>query len=666
MKLYTLVKGLAASALTACAMLAPAAMAQEDGFTPLEHFIRDPAFVDADVSPDGTYLATVQRLEKDGNPLILVFETADLSKPPVVFGSAEKVKIRSVDWLDDDTLVSAMWQIWDSGNEYNNQFVKLATISMDERRWEDLPKRRFDRRSQAERDFGQYNSGSIISTMPWDPDKILVAYNQDITRPANIYEMDVDNGSLDLVGRGVRGGDVGLYGRDGTPRLKQTVDGDDIAKVYLRRNGDAEWTLVKETAPTVEAVAEIFQPVAQDTDNASIFYVVSNHEFDTAGLYKYDLASEEFLELLFHHPDYDAAGVQRVWRPDTKSYEIVGYSYAAAGFEIEYISPEEKTLADAIDLALPNANNSIISRSEDEKYIVISSQGPQMPPSYFLLTDKAQLDYLGSANPDLQPAQLANVTWEYYTARDGREMPALITRPNGEGPWPVVMMPHGGPVARDFWGFDLWAQTLASRGYLVVQPQFRISSGFGKDHMMSGFKRWGYEPQDDVDDALAYVVELGLGIEEEAAIFGWSYGGYSAFVGSMREDNVYQCAIPGAGVSEKARFRSYLAQIGDFSDRTYRPTADGFDPLAHVDKVNVPVLVIHGEIDERVPIIHSELFVDELKRHNKEHRYVVLEDANHFFGTIFYDNYQEMFTEMFAFLEGPCGMPPRAVNMTAG
>ena len=124
----------------------------------------------------------------------------------------------------------------------------------------------------------------------------------------------------------------------------------------------------------------------------------------------------------------------------------------------------------------------------------------------------------------------------------------------------------------------------------------------------------------------------------------------------MREPNVFQCAIPGAGVSEKARFRSYLAQIGDFGDKTYRKTADGFDPLAHVEDVNVPVLVIHGEIDERVPIVHSELFVDELKKHNKDYKYVVLEGANHFYGTIFYDNYKEMFNEMLAFLEGPCGL----------
>ncbi len=322
----------------------------------------------------------------------------------------------------------------------------------------------------------------------------------------------------------------------------------------------------------------------------------------------------------------------------------------------EYIDPREKSLRDAIDGAIPDANNSIISRSDDERFIVIRSAGPKMPPSYFILIDKQELKYLGSANPDLKAEHLSPVLWETYEARDGLEIPVLITKPESQGPHPVIVMPHGGPVARDFWGFDLWAQILANRGYLVVQPQFRISSGFGKNHLKKGFKRWGYEMQDDLEDALAYVADKNYGDADNAAIFGWSYGGYAAFVGSMREPNVFKCAIPGAGVSEKQRFRSYLAQIGDFSEKTYRKTADGFDPLANVDKVNVPVLVIHGEIDERVPIIHSELFVDELKKYNKEHKFVVLEDANHFFGTIFYENYQEMFTEMLGFLEGPCGL----------
>lgn len=625
---------------------------------PLEHLINDPAFEDASVSPDGKHLATVQRLEKDGNPYILVFETGDLSKSPIVFASDPKVKIRSVDWLDNENLVSAMWQRWQNKrNPYSKQFVKIARISIEDKKWEDLPNRRFDRRSTVERDFGQYNSGNIISTMPWDPENILVSYSRDLTRPPNVYKMNVQDGSLELVGRGSSNGGLALFGRDGKARAFQSNDPETGAPIVsLRAGPDDDWIEVFRGEATMEATADNFSALAQDSDNPNKFYVASNHATDTTAIYEYDLLSKQFGEMIFHHPDYDAFGVSRVWRPAKNKYEVVGYTYGADRITTEFIDPYEASLMAAIDGALPNAVNNIISRSDDDSHIVIQSSGPRTPPSYFMLTDMSQLDFLGSANPNVAGNELAEMLWESYEARDGLEIPVLITKPNGEGPFPVVVMPHGGPVARDYWGWDLWAQTLASRGYLVVQPQFRISSGFGKEHLKAGFQRWGYEMQDDLEDALAYVRDRGYGSDENAAIFGWSYGGYAAFVGSMRENNVFSCAIPGAGVSEKARFRSYLAQIGDFADKTYRKTADGFDPLANVDAVNVPVLVIHGEIDERVPIVHSDLFVNELKKHNKEHKYVVLEGANHFFGTIFYDNYNEMFTEMFDFLAGPCGM----------
>ena len=644
---------LAAFALSGVAAL-PAVAAP-----PLEHFINDPAFEAAAVSPNGKYLATVQRLEKDSNPLLLVFETDNLAKPPLVFGSNEKLKIRSATWLDDTTIVSAMWQRWeDRRNPYSKQFVKLATIDINDKQWEDLPKRRFDRRSTVERDFGQFNSGSIISTMPWDPEHILVSYSSDLTRSPNIYKMNLDSGALDLVARGSSTGAYALYGRDGLPRSRQSINPETDAPVgYLRANGDSEWKKVWEAEATTDAVAEIASPIGQDPNDPNRFYVISNHETDTAAIYEYNLAREDFGEMLFHHPDYDAAGLATVWRPEEDRQVIVGYTYGADTFRTEYIDPYEANLMEAIDTVLPNARNSIVSRSDDDSKIVIRSEGPRTPPSYFLLTDKSSIDYLGSSNPNLPAEALADVTWEYFEARDGLSMPALITKPNGEGPFPVIIMPHGGPVARDYWGFDMWAQTLASRGYLVVQPQFRISSGLGKEHLKAGFGRWGYEMQDDLEDALQYVVDKGYAKADEAAIFGWSYGGYAAFVGSMRSPNVFNCAIPGAGVSEKARFRSYLAQIGDFTDKTYRKTADGFDPLANVDKVNVPVMVIHGEIDERVPIVHSDLFVDQLKKYNKQHEYVVLKGANHFFGTIFYEHYDLMFTEMFDFLSGPCGMP---------
>jgi len=608
---------------------------------PLDAFIRDPAFSAASLSPDGKYLATVQTVEKDGQPIILLFETADLKKKPKIFGSHPRMKIKSVFWLDNNTIAARFWQrLQIKRLPTVKQFSKLAVMDVRDQKWDDLC-----------RGDGEYDTCGLVSTMPWDDDTIRVSSRN------NFYDLNIKSGKKKLVHRGSSKYGYSAFGRDGKPLGRQELEpGTDAVISYIRKDSNSDWVEVNRNEPGMEAVASIFGVAEQDNNNSNKFYVVSNHETDTAAVYEYFLSSKTFGKRLFHNPKYDASGVSTVWRPETDEYEIVGYTYADKAPQVEYISAREKSLMDGIDAALPGANNAVISRTRDESKMIVRSEGPRTPPSYYLLTNKTNMQYLGSSNPDLQSKDLADVTWEYFPTRDGRSMPALITKPNGTAPFPVVMMPHGGPVARDYWGFDLWAQILANEGYMVVQPQFRISSGFGKNHMSAGFQKWGLETQDDVEDALKYVVDKGYAKKDKAAIFGWSYGGYAAFTAAQRSPNVFQCAIPGAGVSEKARFRAFLDKGGDFQSKSYRKTADGYDPLAHVKDVNIPVLVIHGEIDERVPIVHSEKYVSQLKKHKKEHKYVVLEGANHFFGTIFYENYKEMFDEMLTFLEGPCGM----------
>ena len=292
---------------------------------------------------------------------------------------------------------------------------------------------------------------------------------------------------------------------------------------------------------------------------------------------------------------------------------------------------------------------------------MVRVDGPRTSASWYLLNRKGEINLLGSSLPGLKPEMLSDVEWTSYTARDGTRIPALVTIPKGEGPFPLVVHPHGGPVARDYWGFDLWAQLLAHHGYLVVQPQFRISQGFGRKHLEAGYGRWGLEMQDDLDDVIGYLEKRGLADPERVAIFGWSYGGYASFVGSFRDPNPYSCAIAGAGVADVPYFRAWLADQGDFAEASYRKTIGGINPLDHVDSVDVPILVIHGDKDERVPVAESRKFVKELKKFNKQHKYIELKGANHFFGTIYYRHWMEMFPAMLDWLDNTCGLQPGQV-----
>ncbi|VAV98437.1 Prolyl oligopeptidase family protein, partial [hydrothermal vent metagenome] len=220
-------------------------------------------------------------------------------------------------------------------------------------------------------------------------------------------------------------------------------------------------------------------------------------------------------------------------------------------------------------------------------------------------------------------------------------------------PYPAVIMPHGGPWAQDFPGYDEWAQLLAHHGYLVIQPQFRGSVGFGLAHWKAGDKKWGLEMQDDLDDGMAYLVKKGLADENRLAMFGWSYGGYAAFAASMRENNIYKCAVAGAGVSDMSKIS---ADIFDnfFSRKVQGPTVKGVSPIDHVDKVNIPIFVIHGDIDQRVNIYHSRAFVKKLKEFNKDYKYTELKGADHFSNTLFYDHKKIFYSELIDWLDNKC------------
>ena len=190
---------------------------------------------------------------------------------------------------------------------------------------------------------------------------------------------------------------------------------------------------------------------------------------------------------------------------------------------------------------------------------------------------------------------------------------------------------------------------MASRGYVVIQPNYRGSEGYGLDHWRAGDKKWGLEMQDDLDDAALYLVEQGLAQKDKLAMFGWSYGGYASFVASLRENNIYQCSVAGAGVSNLS-----LLNAGIYGSRylrkLQRPTIDGISPIDHVKDVNIPIFVVHGDADQRVDVKHSRQFVDKLKEYGKDYKYTEIKDLDHFYSTFSHDHKTQFFNDLLEYL----------------
>jgi dipeptidyl aminopeptidase/acylaminoacyl peptidase len=265
---------------------------------------------------------------------------------------------------------------------------------------------------------------------------------------------------------------------------------------------------------------------------------------------------------------------------------------------------------------------------------------------------------LGSRNPLLKPEQLSDVEYIKYPARDGKIIPAYVTKPKGEGPFPLIVMPHGGPHVNEVVSYDEWGQLLANAGYMVLQPQYRMSVGWGKDMFDSAYGQHGLAMQDDKDDGALYLVKEGMVNPDRIAMFGWSYGGYAALVATTRTPQIYQCAIAGAAVSDpeksfKAGNSSGTAKaILDWAER--RGTI-GINPINEVSKSNIPLLMVHGDWDARVQYYHYKDYKAAMEKAGKPAQYLTLKGADHFSRTLMYEHQEAFYTKMLDFLANDCG-----------
>jgi dipeptidyl aminopeptidase/acylaminoacyl peptidase len=249
----------------------------------------------------------------------------------------------------------------------------------------------------------------------------------------------------------------------------------------------------------------------------------------------------------------------------------------------------------------------------------------------------------------------------HYPARDGMSIPGFVTFPagwkEGDKAKGAIIVPHGGPWARDSGGWDDsgWTQYFASRGYIILQPQYRGSEGWGRELWLAGDGEWGQKMQDDKDDGAAWLVSQGYVDADKIAIHGYSYGGFAAIAASVRPNSPYRCAIAGAGVGNLAKLGN---EWGD--NRIQRivqgNTVKGMDPQQNTDKVNIPIMLYHGDYDVRVPIFHSRDFYNAIKKKEPESEFLVMEKMGHQSAKWPPENKKKVLEEIERFLTTTCGM----------
>jgi dienelactone hydrolase len=373
-----------------------------------------------------------------------------------------------------------------------------------------------------------------------------------------------------------------------------------------------------------------------------------------------DAVTGEANETLIEDKEYDFAG--SVYR-DPKTREIVGASYHRAGPHVTWFREDYAAYQKLFNGQFPGQVVRIISNSEDGKIFLLATWSDRHPVAYHwvnLGTKSAGL--IKNSAPWIDPQRMRPMMIIKFKTRDGRSLDAYLTLPEGatkENPPPLVVLPHGGPWARDTWGFNGEVQFLASRGYAVLQPQYRGSTGY--DWLFPREDRFEFRKMhDDVTDATRAVIKAGFVDNTRVAIMGASFGAYLALSGVAHEPELYRCAVTNAGVfdwEEVLRDRKF----NQFDDPSYswlvRYLGDpkkeqekfaAISPVRHVAKVRVPVFVAHGKDDFIAPVTESRRLVSELKKHNLEHETLFVGDEGHGMGNL--DNQVELYGRIEAFL----------------
>jgi len=341
------------------------------------------------------------------------------------------------------------------------------------------------------------------------------------------------------------------------------------------------------------------------------------------------------MELIFSDPNYDVEG-ELIYSNITN--DVVGVFHGEADGAKVFFDTKYKAFQRAIDKAIPNAYNHVVDFSANEKKYILFSTGP-LEPGAFSYGDRESksLNFLLDQYPMLHQQELSGKEKIVYQARDKTNIEAYLTLPHGgiKKNNPAIIVPHGGPMARDYGGFDWFTEFFASRGYVVLQPNFRGSSGYGFDFALQSIGDWGGAMQDDLGDAANWLVANYTVNKKSVCIVGSSYGGYAAMMGAVKQQDIFKCAGSFAGISDldllltKARkFTNYdvvKEQIG--SNAAYLKNRS---PLNYAAKIDIPIMLIHGENDLIVHVDQSRKMFDALQKNNKLVEYIELENGNHF------------------------------------
>jgi dienelactone hydrolase len=621
------------AALTSAAHAAPS----------VESFFQTPQFAHVELSPKGGYVAAVMTLP-GGASLLAVRDTADNAKIGGIFKTSDEEVITDIHWINEKRIGLTIKNL---RIEFRGNLEEVA-LDRDGSNLTHLITGNWGHQ--------QESTGSIIKSQTLTADYVYTGVTHDGSDDILVEKMAWNNIDrtpdhsrlyrLNTRTRQLRGA---LDGNQPAAVRSWLVDTHDQPRVVMsqqsgrciffhRRAADTTWGELSN--------GECFRNNGfgpQFFDGDDTLYVQANHKGYSA-LFRYDLKAMKMqAEPVVSLKGFDYNGEPVI---DYASHRLMGVHLQGDAGMTWWINPQLKAEQARIDALLPGTTNTI--RCADECLqgpVLLVAVASDRQPTTYVLYERAsgKLLALGAAHPDIVPQQMGMRDFHHYTARDGRQIPAYVTLPAGEakGPRPAVVLVHGGPNVRGvFWNWDDEAQFLASRGYVVIQPEFRGSTGYGYDHFRAGLKQWGMSMQDDLADAALWAVKQGWADPKRIGIMGASYGGYATLMGLIKNPEIFRAGVEWAGVTDISLM--FNTPYSDASEETLNyslrtligdPEKDAaqFDrnsPLLRAAELKQPLLMAHGLEDLRVPMVHANRFRDAVRAHNKNVEYVTYDEGH--------------------------------------
>lgn len=597
---------------------APAAQAAED---PAAAFAALP-FIDAPrISPDGLRLAALVAMQEQQLLAVLPVEGEG---EPVFVRIGENEALLDWQWVNDAWLVmrlagsvSIQGDLWRVTRAYGVRAADGKVVSL------------------AKKDDGQNGAGLLWIASDGSP-RILMAvqqslYSSDEKYYPEVFEVDVSSGKRTSRVK-PRMGVMDWYAdSDGFVRMGIGYrDLSRTAQVYYRPPGGTFRTIDTANARKDESLMDLPALFLSEPGRALAFSSASGF----IALHEFNLDTRELGPEVFSVPGYDIDSLVT----DPTGKELLGVRYTDTRARTEWFEPVMSKAQRDLDAAFgPDGAAQIVSISGDGQRLVVHAGSGSDPGAYYVMNlGSRSLSRIGRVYPGLQDFDLAQVRTLRYPARDGLSIEAVLTLPAGREArgLPLIVMPHGGPAARDAESFDWWAQFLAHLGYAVIQPNYRGSSGYGEAFSASGEGQWGLAMQDDLLDAVDHLAAEGVADPGRVCIVGGSYGGYAALRALERDGLRWRCGISFAGVSDLAQMvrenASYL-NAGALRDRQRQrsPDYDAVSPLHGAARFESPVLLVHGRRDLTVRFTHSSAMARALQSAGKPHRYVELPQGDH-------------------------------------